>query len=121
MWLNKVVSVKLKELKPRKNITWTKKQIEMSSNVASFYDTKKGIISISKDNEVLDGNHRYLILLKHYGGEHEIEVKKKRFGRKVYTLQTLLLVLIFLPIFIPYAIIYTIINKDNKKQILWED
>jgi len=112
MWGSKKISIKLKELTPRRNISWTKKQIEMTSDVINSYDIKKGIISVSKNNEVLDGNHRYTILINHYGGEHEIEVKKRPFGRWFYVTRKVLGLLILSPIFIPYIIIYTLIQKN---------
>lgn len=85
----------------------------MTGNIVNFYDTSKGIISVSKDNKILDGNHRYTILINHYGGEYEIEVIKRPFGRWFYLTRTFLVVLILLPIFITYVIIYTIKEKRN--------
>jgi hypothetical protein len=110
--LNK--KIKLGDLVSVRKIKWTKEQIEMTSDVINNYDTKKGIIKISKDNKILDGNHRYEILMNHYGCEHEVEVKQMSFNRRFYVARAWLAVLLTAPIFIPYAIIYNIIkNRTN--------
>lgn len=110
MSLNK--KIKLGDLVSVRKIKWTTEQVEMTSDVINNYDTKKGIIKISKDNKILDGNHRYEILMNHYGCEHEIEVKQMFFNRRFYVARAWLAALLTLPIFIPYAIIYNI--KRNK-------
>lgn len=105
MWRYKRIKIKLKELKPRKQIEWNKEQIKMSEDVISFYDTNKGIITVSKCNEILDGNHRYSILINHFGSEHEIEVRQKPFKKWVYLTQSFTIMAVLLPILLPYAII----------------
>lgn len=85
----------------------------MTGDVINNYDTKKGIIKISKDNKILDGNHRYDILMNHYGCDHEVEVKQMFFNRSFYVARAWLAALLTAPIFIPYAIIYNLINKKE--------
>lgn len=109
--LTKVVRVKLKDLKPRKEVKWTSKQVAMKPEIISSYNVRKGVITISKDNEVLDGNHRYYILIEHYGGEHEVIVKKKRFGRTFYAIRAWIIFILLSPILIPIIIYKTICEK----------
>lgn len=85
----------------------------MTSDIINNYDTKKGIIKISKDNKILDGNHRYDILMNHYGCDYEVEVKQMYFNRRFYVGRAWLVTLITSPIFIPYAIIYNIIKRNK--------
>jgi hypothetical protein len=94
----KLVTVKLKDLDPRKNITWENEQLEMKDEIISNYDIKKGIISVTNDLYIIDGNHRYCILLNHFGGEHEIQVKQKPIGKVFYNILLFLLVLTLLPV-----------------------
>lgn len=103
------IIVKLKDLKARqeRKLEWSKKQLKMVESVIESYDTNKGIIKVSKYNEVLDGNHRYWILKNHYGEDHEILVRQRRFSRRFYILISLLL---FIPIS-PVLIIITLYNK----------
>ena len=109
--LSKVTRVKLKDLKPRREVKWTSKQLAMKSEIIRSYNPRKGIITISKDNEVLDGNHRYYILIEHYGGEHKVIVKQKRFGRKFYVVRAWIRFILLSPILIP-IIIYKAIWED---------
>jgi uncharacterized glyoxalase superfamily protein PhnB len=96
--MSKTITVKLKNLIPRKNITWNNDQLEMKDEIISNYDIKKGIISVSKDLDVIDGNHRYCILLAHFGGDHEIQVKQRPFGKRYYQVLTFFIVLVTFPI-----------------------
>jgi len=109
--LSKIRRVKLKDLKPCGKVKWTSKQLAMKSEIISSYSARKGVITISKDNEILDGNHRYYILIEHYGGEHEIIVKKKQFGRTYYKVRGAIIFLILSPILIPIIIYKTICDK----------
>lgn len=94
------MKVKLKDLKKVNGVKWTNKQLDMKVDILNGYDSNKGIITISKDYKILDGNHRYLILIEHYGGEHEIEVKQKRFNRSFYLIRFYLLFLLTFPFLI---------------------
>jgi hypothetical protein len=106
--LSKIRRVKLKDLIPRREVKWTSRQLGLKEEIIRSYNARKGIITISKDNEILDGNHRYYILIEHYGGEHEVIVKKKRFGRKIYVIRAWFRFLILSPVLIPIIIYKTI-------------
>ncbi len=99
--------IKLKELKAVNGLDWTNEQLDMKEEIISNYDPKKGIIKISKDNKILDGNHRYFILIRHYGGEYEIEVDKKRFNRSFYLIRFWVLFLLTFP----FLIIWKLVKK----------
>jgi len=103
--------VKLKDVEPMKNIKWRPHQIAMTSDIINSYDIKKGIIKISSDNKVIDGNHRYMILFNHYGGEHEISVLRLPINRAISTFLVIGIGLIILPL----IIVLDVINKKNKK------
>ena len=108
---SKIKRVKLKDLEPRRGVKWTKRQLGLKDEIIRSYNSRKGVITISKDNEILDGNHRYYILIEHYGGEHKVIVKQKRFGRKFYVIRAWIRFILLLPILIP-IIIYKSIWED---------
>lgn len=106
----KLRRVKLKELKPVRKIKWTQKQIDMTYSVENHFDYRKSIITISSDYKVLDGNHRYTILNKKYGGEYTIIVKKVKFPKIIYNFT----VIIFLPLFFVVGICILTYRKIKK-------
>jgi hypothetical protein len=70
------VKVKLKELKKRdKKIVWRKKHNGFKEVILKKYDENNPIL-ISKDMKIMDGHHRFQILIDEYGGEYEIYVNK---------------------------------------------
>lgn len=101
MFINNNYLIKLKNIRKPLNVSWNKSQLDMVDEIIKSYDVKKGYIKISSDNKLLDGNHRYLILLNHYGGEHEIIVKQ--IGLKRIYLN--LIMFILLPITLAIAIV----------------
>lgn len=102
--------VKLKDIQPRTRIVWKKEHVDMAKDVIEDYNPNKGIITISKDYKVLDGNHRHQILCNHYGENHEIEVKQKRFNRSFYVIRFWFL----FAFTFPFLIIHTLIKKQLK-------
>ena len=94
----KLKRVKLKDIETPKCLNWSKEQINMTQEIEDDYNPRKGIISISLTNKIFDGNHRFLILLNKFGGEHKIVVRKIYFSRKIYFTIILLLVPVLLPI-----------------------
>jgi hypothetical protein len=109
---DKVVKVKLGDLTPRKDIKWDADHLAMIDDVKKYYNTKKGFITISSNNKVLDGNHRYTILFKEYGSEYKIDVKQKPLPKWFYLLRFWLLFLLTWPL----LIIYTIVMKYIKNK-----
>jgi hypothetical protein len=71
------------------------------------YIPKKGLITVGLDNKIINGNHRYCLLLQKYGEEHTIVVKKINSIYDVdYVITTIIAILIlpFTPIY--YGIKY---------------
>ena len=96
----KFTKVKLSEIEKPKNLSWNKKQLRLKKELIS--KPLKHPLIISKDMKLLDGNHRYEILLNNFGEEHEIVVRKISITKRVYNL----LVILFSPILIPVGIFY---------------
>lgn len=91
----KNVKIKLKELTPTKNnLEWSTKQIDMIDSIENYYDERLSLIWVCKFNKIIDGHHRYAILLNKFGGEYEITVKKFKVTQTTYlTIVTTLIVL----------------------------
>lgn len=105
--------VKLKELIPIANIRWSDKQKAMVKQIANDYNEKISIIWVSKNNEIIDGNHRYLILLNEFGGDYEITVRKFNISRKNYNRLCLLLLPISIIIIWPIYILVERIKMEK--------
>lgn len=108
--LYKEVSVKLKDLKPLKRINWSEKQLNLKDKIINLYNPINGII-VSNGYKILDGNHRYYILLNHYGLEHEIVVRKVPIGQAIYIIFGLIITLAVLPILIARYLVKSAYNK----------
>lgn len=102
----KIETVKLGDIFPRKHIVWDKSHVDMTDDVVENYDINKGVITVSSDNKVLDGNHRYEILANRYGCDHEIQIDRKPYKRYVYAIRFWVLFLFTWP----FLIIYTLIK-----------
>jgi hypothetical protein len=102
--MSKFIRVKLKDIIPNTIIDWSEEQLAMKSEIIDNYNPQIKPILISSDDRVCDGNHRYTILMEHYGGEHRIIVKKGRYSIRAYTVFTFLftgmIVLIGLPFYL---------------------
>ncbi len=107
----KYVRVKLSELKPNRYVDWSKEQLDMKQEIIDNYSPRIKPITISSDYEVCDGNHRYRILLEHYGNDHKIIVIKRRYTKRMYTYAGFLFGIILLPLFIIYQLVNLIVKK----------
>lgn len=105
----KLIRAKLKDLIPQKNVKWTARHYSLKPEIIESYNPRKGVIKISKKNKIFDGNHRYHILIEHYGGEHKVIVKQ--YGNNLYLIRLLFINILFSPILIP-IIIYKSIWED---------
>lgn len=72
------------------------------------YNPKKSKIIINDDNKLIDGRHRYEILLELYGSNQELEVKK--INSKNYFIKIANIVIVYF-IMMPYLSIETIIQE----------
>jgi hypothetical protein len=105
--------VKLKDLIPSSNIYWNEKQLNMVDDISNNFNEKISKIWISKKNEVIDGNHRYVILLKRFGGDYEINVIRFNLTRRLYNSICLLILPISLTVILPF---YLLNEKYKKKK-----
>ena len=108
--MGKYVRIKLNDLTPDSHIGWSQEQLDMKQEIIDNYNPRIGHISISTNYKICNGNHRYTILLEHYGGEHIIIVKKQIYTRRMYNIFSVIIGLIILPFFLVYEKI-----KTNKK------
>ena len=105
MLIKGYVRVKLKDLTPNERIDWSEEQLAMTDEIVDNYDPRIKPILISSDNGVCDGNHRYSILLEHYGGDHIIIVKRGRFSKLTYVIFTIVFTSIIAFIGLPFYLI----------------
>jgi len=105
MLIKQYARVKLKDLTPNKRIDWSEEQLAMKEEIVDNYDPRIKAILISNDNGVCDGNHRYSILLEHYGGGHIIIVKRARFSKRAYVIFTIVFTSIIAFIGLPFYLI----------------
>lgn len=79
-WCYKITIEKLplSELKPQKEKDKMKEyHIKMEEEILTDgFDYNKGYITITSSNIISDGHHRYQILKKNFGSEHEVFVRK---------------------------------------------
>jgi hypothetical protein len=102
-FLTKKVKVKLKDLKKRdKKIVWRKKHVGLREDVLKKYDENNCIL-ISKDMKIMDGHHRYQILIDEYGEEYELYVNKV----KMTFNQSLIFLILTLPLAIGMTAIFS--------------
>jgi hypothetical protein len=109
MGFGKLVKIKIGEIIPPKKINWNERQLKMSEEIIRNYNTNIGEIIISKDYKIIDGNHRFDILLKEYGEKHEITVRQISLNRSSYYI----LLLMFSPILIPAGFLAWILTKKE--------
>lgn len=80
LWCYKVSeeTIKLSNLKLQRNTTtMTKKHKKIEVDILeNGFDYTKGMITVTSDNLIGDGHHRYLILKKHFGSDYKIKVRK---------------------------------------------
>jgi len=95
--------VKLKDIKQTNCVSYEKDRKKLSETfIKEGYDIEKGIIRISIDNKIINGNHRYCLLLQEYGGEHIIVVDKIFLTYGIVTIIKIIVLILLSPILFPY-------------------
>lgn len=89
----------------------------MKEEIINNYDPRIKCILISKDYRVCDGNHRYMILLEHYGGEHIIIVKKGKFSRRAYAIFVIFFTSIITIVALPFYLLVRALRLITKFKI----
>ncbi len=103
----KKTKIKLKDIKPiKKNIIWSYKQLDMIEGVSNNYDENISLIWVTKDNEIIDGHHRFKILSEKYNGDYEITVKKFNFSKKIYGVILFICLPIYFLILLPLYLFF---------------
>ncbi|GAG54078.1 unnamed protein product [marine sediment metagenome] len=109
--MGKYIRVKLSDLKSSRYLSWSQEQLDIKQDIIDNYSPRIKPITISSDYKICDGNHRYNILVNHYGGGHKIIVKKQRYTKRMYDYVGLILGLILLLPFILYQLVNLIVKK----------
>jgi hypothetical protein len=98
----KLKRVKLKDIKTSHCVSYENKRKTLEKNfINEGYKPKKGLISIGMDYKILNGHHRYCLLLKEYGGEHVIIVAKRNQTYFINNLILTFLSIFLLPFYLP--------------------
>jgi hypothetical protein len=71
-----IEKLKLKDIKRVKKIDTYKKNKLREIIRTRGYDYGRGLVVVSKDNKIIDGNHRYQACLELYGKNAFMKVKK---------------------------------------------
>lgn len=108
------VKIKLKDIvQSKKQIHWSKKQLSMVDGISDNYDEDISLIWVTKSNEIIDGHHRYEILMNKFGGEYEITVRQFNVSKKIFKT----IVYIFLPLSLIILLpLYLIIERFKFKK-----
>ena len=101
--------LKLKEIKQSKCVDFTnEKRKKFGVNfLKEGYKPRLGMISVGLDNKIINGNHRYCLLLQKYGENHTIIVQKTT---SFYDLNEFI-TRIFIILALPFALIYYALKK----------
>jgi len=87
-------------------ITPKRKNIMTNIILREGFDYNISYILVSKDNEIIDGNHRYCALLRIKGPGHMIKVKKVNVSKNFYI--AFFLVIIYVSIILGIFLFYYI-------------
>lgn len=95
--------IKLKDIKQSHSVEFktNEKKLFAKNFISEGYKPKKGIIVIGFNNKIIDGNHRYTLLIDKYGGEHTIIVNKTCM---IYLLHILLSIILVSLLFLFYIV-----------------
>jgi hypothetical protein len=107
--------IKLKDIKQSNCVLYEKSRKELRDTfIKKGYNIEKGIIKIGADNKIINGNHRYCLLLQKYGEEHEIVVNKIFITYDIINIITTTISILLLPIIFPYYVIKDYYKKKNE-------
>jgi len=69
------------------------------------FDSKKGVIKISKDYYIIDGHHRCKILGDMFGYGYEVNVKQINISRKTYIVILSSILVLLSPLILSYRLV----------------
>jgi hypothetical protein len=98
-YFGKYKRVKLKKISQSHCTDFKKKDRQKFSSIflREGYIPKKGLITIGIDNKIINGNHRYCLLLQKFGENHTIIVRKVCNFYSFISLVTTLIAVLLLP------------------------
>ena len=99
-YFGKYKRIKLKKLKQSHCVNFIKPEKKEFAKIFlnEGYIPKKELIVIGIDNKILNGNHRYCLLLQKFGENHTIIVKKVYTFYDLISFGTNLITILFLPL-----------------------
>lgn len=105
----KYKKLKLYQIKQSHCVDFTnEKRKKFATNfMTEGYKPRKGMIAVGLDNKIINGNHRYCLLLQKYGENHSIVVRKIS---SFYDLNEFI-TRIFIILALPFALIYYALKK----------
>jgi len=107
MKFKETVKIQLKDIVESNCIVWDDYYTEITNEILTNYGKNKNYIFVDKNNKIIDGNHRYCILYKEYGENHEIFVKRILITRRLYYI----IIFLLSPILTPIGFVIGSINK----------
>jgi len=87
MLKKEIVELRIWDLKSTQYINETKKNKLKNKIKEEGFDYDKGYIFVSKNNVIIDGNHRYHALRELKGVTFKIKVKKTVLTKRVYIIK----------------------------------
>lgn len=107
----KLTLVRIGDIKLPKKVRWTQAQLDLRDEIINNYDPSIGVIKVSRDLRILDGNHRTTILKEAYGDDYKVLVRNTRIPFAIHMAAGIPLVIILLPFVICYRSIRYIFKK----------
>ena len=98
---------KLKTINTNQIYYWgNKEKKDLITNIRiNGFDSKKGVIKISKDYYIIDGHHRCKILGEMFGYDYEVNVKQINISRKTYVIILSLILILLSPLILIYRLV----------------
>jgi len=104
MEYDRYIKLKISDLKQLKfsNLLWTEDRMNVRDEILNTgFDYKKGFITVTKDNYITDGNHRFHTLKEMHGENYYLYVERISLTKK----QFMFFVVTFGIIFFPFVLI----------------
>ena len=106
----KLTLVRVGDLKTASKIRWSQAQLDLKDEIINNYDPSIGVIKVSRNLRVLDGNHRATILKEAHGDDYKVLVRNTRIPFIIHLLIGIPLVITILPFVLCYRSIKYILK-----------
>jgi hypothetical protein len=93
--------IKLKDIKQSHSVEFKKSERKKFKQnfLSEGYKPKKGTIIVALNNKIVNGNHRYKLLIEKYGEEHKIIVYKTNIPNFFHKIFSFIIIIILLPFY----------------------